>query len=124
MANEQLRAAGAETSKSVAGWTRRIWWPAGTVVAVGLAGLLLLHVVNGKHGITVWQQKRAEDLQLRKEIGDLEQENARLHNRIEHLKSDPEAIGHEARQTLHYAKPNEVIVKLPPEPKAEPQPGK
>ena len=59
----------------------------------------------------MWQQKRVEDRQLRKEIDDLQQENARLRERIERLKSNPDAIGQVARDKLHYAKPNEVIVK-------------
>ena len=100
-------------------WARRVWRPAGTVVTVGLALLLTWHVVNGKHGLSVWQQKRAEDQQLQREIKDLEQENAHLRNHIERLKSDPDAIEHEAREKLHYAKPGEVIYTLPAQPPAQ-----
>jgi cell division protein FtsB len=100
-------------------WTLHAWRPAGTVVAVGLALLLTWHVVNGKHGLSVWQQKRAEDLQLQREIKDLEQENAHLRNHIERLKSDPDAIEHEAREKLHYAKPGEVIYTLPAQPQTQ-----
>jgi cell division protein FtsB len=103
-------------------WASRGWRPAGTVVAVGLALLLTWHVVSGKHGLSVWQQKRVEDRQLRKEIEELEQENGRLRTRIERLKSDPDAIEREARDKLHYAKPGEVIYALPPEPKSHAQP--
>jgi cell division protein FtsB len=103
-------------------WSLRIWRPAGTIVAVGLALMLGWHVVNGKHGLSVWQQKRVEDRQLRKEITDLEQENARLRARVEKLKTDPDAIEHEAREKLHYAKPGEVIYALPPDPPAQSQP--
>jgi cell division protein FtsB len=103
-------------------WTLRVWRPAGTVVAVGLALLLTWHVINGENGLTVWHKKRAEDQQLRREIQDLERENARLRDRIEHLKSDPEAIEHEAREKLHYAKPGEVIYALPAEPQTQAQP--
>src|ERR1039457_2642153 len=81
-------------------WALHAWRPAGTVVAVGLALLLTWHVVNGKHGLSVWQQKRSEDQQLQKEIQDLEQENAHLRNHIERLKSDPDAIEHEAQDRL------------------------
>jgi cell division protein FtsB len=91
---------------------QRAWRPAGTVLAVGLALLLTWHVINGKHGLSVWQQNRAEDRQLQMEIKDLEQENARLRDHIERLKSDPEAIEREAREKLHYAKPGEVIYTL------------
>ena len=101
-------------------WMLRVWRPAGTVVAVGLALLLTWHVINGKHGLQVWQQKRAEDRQLQREIKDLEQENARLRERIERLKSDPDAIEREAREKLHYAKPGEVIYTLPAQTQAQP----
>ena len=94
-------------------WAARMWRTAGTVVAVGLAMLLTWHVINGKHGLQVWHQKRGEDQQLRKEIDELQQENARLKDHIEKLKSDPDAIEHEAREKLHYAKPGEVIYTLP-----------
>ena len=100
-------------------WALRVWRPAGSAVAVGLALLLTWHVINGKHGLSVWQQKRVEDKQLRKEIESLEQENARLRDRVEHLKSDPNAIEREAREKLHYAKPGEVIYTLPRDPQAQ-----
>jgi cell division protein FtsB len=103
-------------------WTQRAWRPAGTVVAVGLALLLTWHVINGKHGLSVWQQKRAEDRQLQMEIKDLEHENARLRDHIEWLKYDPEAIEREAREKLHYARPGEVIYALPAEAKTPSQP--
>lgn len=108
--------AGAESEpvpKRALDWTLRVWRPAGTAVAVALAMLLTWHVINGKHGLQVWHQKRAEDQQLRKEIDELQQENARLRDHIERLKSDPDAIEHEAREKLHYAKPGEVIYTLP-----------
>lgn len=94
-------------------WSQHKWRPAGTLLAVGLAGLLMWHVVNGKDGLSVWQQKRSEDRALQKEIQDLQQENQQLQQRIGHLQSDPDAIEHEAREKLHYAKPGEVIYALP-----------
>ena len=102
-------------------WTLRVWRPAATVMAVVLAALLLWHVVSGKDGLSVWQQKRAEDRQLQKQIDRLQQENARLREHVEQLKTNPDAIGQEARDKLHYAKPNEVIVALPPDPPAQAQ---
>jgi cell division protein FtsB len=107
--------------KQVLEWTKRAWRPAGTVVAVALAALLMWHVINGKHGLSVWQQKRAEDRELQKEIKDVQQENAQLRQQIDRLKSDPDAIEHEAREKLHYAKPGEVIYTLPAQPQPAPQ---
>lgn len=108
--------------RRIADWAKRVWRPSATVVAVGLALLLGWHVVNGKHGLSVWQQKRIEDRQLRKEIDELQQENARLKSHVERLTTDPEAIAHEARETLRYVKDNEVIVPLPEKPKIQAQP--
>jgi cell division protein FtsB len=103
-------------------FAQRAWRPTGTGVIVCLAMLLMGHVVNGKNGLTVWRQKRIDDRQLQKEINQLQQENAQLRQHVEQLKSDPDAIEHEAREKLHYAKPNEVIVTLPPQPKDQSQP--
>jgi cell division protein FtsB len=99
-----------------ADWVQRIWRPAGTAVAVVLALMLTWHVIHGKHGLSVWQHERAEDKLLQKQIQELEQENAAMKDRIEHLKSDPDAIEREAREKLHYAKPGEVIYALPDAP--------
>ena len=60
------------------GWAARAGGPAGSILAVALALLVTWHVISGRHGLSVWQQKRVEDKQLRKEIDSLEQENARL----------------------------------------------
>ena len=110
-------------SKRAIEFAQRAWRPAGTVVAVGLALLMMIHVVNGKNGLTVWRQKSAEDKQLQKEIEQLQQENERLKSQVDELKSDPDAIEHEAREKLHYAKPNEVIVALPAQTADQAQPG-
>jgi cell division protein FtsB len=103
------------------GWTQRLWRPAGTGVAVVLALLVTWHVVYGKHGLSVWQQKRVEDRALQQEIKDLQQENAQMRQKIEQLNSNPDAIEREAREKLHYAKPGEVIVTLRDQSQAQTQ---
>ena len=99
-----------------AGLFRRAWRQAGTAVAVVLAALLMWHVINGKHGLSVWHQNHTQDRELQKQINDVQQENAQLRKQIDRLKSDPDAIEHEAREKLHYAKPGEVIYTLPETP--------
>jgi cell division protein FtsB len=119
MPNKNIHTDSAPIPRRALDWTMRVWRTAGTVLAVCLALLLTWHVVNGKNGLTVWHKKRAEDQQLRREIDSLEKENARLRDRIDHLKNDPEAIEHEARERLHYARPGDVIVALPDQPKPQ-----
>ena len=115
-------AAPAPLSLRLVAFAQRAWRPAGTGIAVLLALLLMGHVVNGKNGLTVWRQKRAEDKQLQLEIQQLQQENQQLQQHVDELKSDPDAIEHEAREKLHYAKPNEVIVALPAQTGEQAQP--
>ena len=93
--------------------TRRAWRQGGTVVAVALAAMLMWHVINGKHGLSVWHQNHTQDHDLQRQINQIRQENAQLRKQIDRLKSDPDAIEHEAREKLHYAKPGEVIYSLP-----------
>lgn len=94
-------------------WAERIWRPAGTLLAVLLALLVTWHVIHGKDGLSAWQKKRAQEHQYQQEIEKLQKENTELRDRIQHLQSDPDAIQHEAREDLHYAKPGEVIYTLP-----------
>jgi cell division protein FtsB len=96
-------------------FVEHVWRPSASVLAVALAGLIVWHGIAGRNGLLVWQQKSVEDKQLQKEIDDLNQENARLRNRVQRLKTNPDAIGMVAHDKLHYAKSNEVIVNLPPE---------
>jgi len=102
-------------------FAQRVWRPFASVLAVALAVLIVWHGVVGRNGLLVWQQKRVEDQQLRKEIDSLNQENARLRNRVERLKTNPDAIGVVARDKLHYTKQNEVIVDLSNEQKTPAQ---
>ncbi len=99
-----------------------VWRPAGTIVAVALILLFGWGVVNGKHGLSAWQQQRVKDQELRHDIQDLQQENAHLREHVDRLKTDSNAIEHEAREQLHYAKPGEVIYTLPAEPQTQTQP--
>ncbi|MDR3793816.1 MAG: septum formation initiator family protein [Terracidiphilus sp.] len=115
MRDKRVQAGTNESAEAVEArpWTERVWRPAGTVVAVGLALLLTWHAVNGQHGLSVWHQMRSEDKNLQKEIQQLEEENQQLRKQNMQLENDPEAIRHQARETLHYAGQDEVIYTLP-----------
>ena len=83
-----------------------------TVTAIVIAVLLGYHATFGANGLTAYQQKRNQHQTLQKEILQLQQQNSRLQEHVQHLQSDPDAIEHEARVILRYAKPGEVIYAL------------
>ena len=85
----------------------------GSVAAIAFALLLGWHAVTGRNGLSSWQQKRADNKALALEVEQLTAENARLSQHVDRLRSDPGAIEHEARERLHYARPNEIIYALP-----------
>jgi cell division protein FtsB len=95
-----------------------------TVAAIAIAVLLGYHATFGANGLSAYQQKRHQHQVLQKEILELQQENSRLQDHVQHLQSDPDAIEHEARVILRYAKPGEVIYALNDKPKATTQPAK
>ena len=102
-------------------WLQQGWRPAGTVFAVALALAFAWSVFNGRHGLSTWYGQRNQERQLKNEIQQLQDENARIKQHVERLKNDPDAIEHEAREKLHYARPGEVIYSLPPDPKQSAQ---
>jgi cell division protein FtsB len=78
--------------------------------AVIVAALVFgYHAIFGGNGLSVYGQRRAEDKTVQKRIGELQKENAQLEQQVKALKTDPDAIEHEARERLHYARPGEVI---------------
>lgn len=110
---------GIETNKQAGGPPKAIVAGAGFVyrmrrrIATGavVAAALFFgyHAFFGVNGVNMYAQKRAEGRVLAKHIADLQQQNTRLQQQVTELKTDPDAIEHEARERLHYAKPGEVI---------------
>src|SRR5215475_10034259 len=86
-----------------------------TIAVILLAASLFVHVTFGANGMVVYKQKRAEYQQLRKQIGQVQQENDRYTQQIKGLKTDQTAIEKEAREQLGYAKPGEYVY-VPPAP--------
>jgi cell division protein FtsB len=91
-----------------------------TIAAIIVAGLLGYHAIFGANGISAYQQKRHQHQLLETEIDRLQRENKRLQEHVQRLQSDPDAIEHEARVILRYAKPGEVIYAINGKPLATP----
>jgi cell division protein FtsB len=88
---------------------RRVATIAAAVLTIGLG----YHVVFGRNGLIVYQQKKMDARTLDGELHTLQQENDRLKVHVDQLQSDPDAIEHQAREELHYTRPGEVIYTLP-----------
>ena len=86
-----------------------------TIAVAVLAISLFVHVMFGANGMVVYKQKRAEYQSLRKQVGEVQQDNERYSQQIEGLKTDHTAIEKEAREQLGYAKPGEYVY-VPPAP--------
>ena len=69
----------------------------------------------GHNGLTAYEKKRQDAAQLQQQTQELERANTRLREHVERLQTDPGAIEHQARETLHYTRSGEVIYTLPPE---------
>ena len=86
-------------------WRRK----AGIVAMVLLTCALFYHVVFGANGWVVYQKKKAEYRQLQGQLEKLNQENAALQKDVKALKTDKAAIEREAREQLHYVRPDERV---------------
>jgi cell division protein FtsB len=89
------------------------------VATVGAAVLALglgYHVVFGRNGLLLYEQKRMDSKTLDGELRSLQRENEQLKSHVDRLQNDPDAIEHQAREDLHYTRAGEVIYTLPSAP--------
>lgn len=92
-------------------FSRRQWLATGCVAV--FAGWLFYHVMFGANGMMAYRQKVREYERLQQEVRQAQVENERLRQRVNSLKTDPQAIEKEAREQLKYAKPGELIYVYP-----------
>jgi cell division protein FtsB len=109
-----------ERTRPVWSWLALEWRRLGTVAAVLLIFIVVLHAMFGANGMVVYKQKRAEMQALQSEVGRLQKENSQYLDRIKALKSDPAAIEKEAREQLHYTRPKEFVYVTPDPPQKPP----
>ncbi len=86
-----------------------------TLAAALLAVAVGYHVVFGQNGLTAYRQKQETARELSEQVRVLAAENDALKGHVDRLASDPDAIERQAREELHYTRPGEVIVTLPPD---------
>ena len=76
---------------------------------------LAVHEIAGENGYLVRRQRRLQMQALDEEVQRLQEDNRRLTQKIQQLRSDPQTIEELAREKLRLARPGEVVVTLPPE---------
>lgn len=83
-----------------------------------VAGLVLLIIqdVFGTHGVLAMHHSEKQAAELHNQINQLDQENRKLQDRVERLKTDPGAIEKIAREQMGLARPGEMIFPLSPQP--------
>jgi cell division protein FtsB len=75
--------------------------------------LLLLQDIFGAHGLVAMHREKNKLNQVQSENQTLTQENQKLLQHIEKLKTDPEAIEKIARDRMGLARPGELIFRMP-----------
>jgi cell division protein FtsB len=89
-------------------WRRR----AATMSVAALALVMAYGVVFGHNGLTAFAHKRDETRSLQVQMQQLQKENDRLTEHVDHLQNDPGAIEFQAREDLHLTRPSEVIYRV------------
>lgn len=82
-------------------------------LAAALA-LLLVQDVFGTHGLLAMRRAQSEAASVHQEIDQINEENQRLQQNVQSLKSDPAAIEKIAREEMGLARPGEYIFKIAP----------
>ena len=91
-----------------------------------ILGLCLLaifvHDLFGEHGFLAMRQMQKEVDRLSVEIRRLNEDNKKLADEVQALKTDPKTIERIAREEMGLARPGEMIFKLPPRPAPQQNP--
>jgi cell division protein FtsB len=93
------------------------------ILALSLLAIFV-HDLFGEHGFLAMRRMQKELEKLDAEIHGLNDENQKLADQVQALKSDPKAIERIAREEMGLARPGELIFKLPPKspPQQKPNP--
>jgi cell division protein FtsB len=94
-----------------------------TAAAGFLVCVVAYHVVFGADGLTAYEAKRHQSIQLAEQIESLKLENAQLADHNTRLQNDKGAIEESIRTQLHFTKPDEVVLTVP-DVAAKPAPAK
>lgn len=78
--------------------------------------LLLLQDIFGTHGVLAMRRTQLQAKEVQREIDRLNEENRKLQDRVQHLKSDPATLEGIARDEMHLKRPGELVFPIPARP--------
>ncbi len=83
-------------------------------LGVALLATLFVHDLFGDRGYFAMKRTQRQAEKLSQEIQKIDAENRALAEQVKSLKTDPDLIERIARDEMGYARPGELIFKLPP----------
>ena len=93
-----------------------------SVIGACLVGYFLYHTVEGERGWVAKVHLQNETASAEETLTKLKEEREALEHRVKLIRPeslDPDMLDEQARKTLNYSKPNEIII-LTPEEKKDP----
>jgi cell division protein FtsB len=75
--------------------------------------MLLLQDIFGTHGVLAMRRTQLQAKEVQQEIERLNEENRKLQDRVQHLKSDPATLEGIARDEMHLKRPGEFVFPIP-----------
>ena len=88
------------------------------VMALGTL-FILVNEIFGPNGYMTLRHEKKEYTHLKQQVQTLSEQNQQLEQKINALKTNPEAVEKQARDQLYLAKPGEIIYMLPDRPEGQ-----
>ncbi|MFA5041358.1 MAG: septum formation initiator family protein [Bdellovibrionales bacterium] len=99
---------------------RRTWQMAVSAIGVCIVGYFLYHTVEGERGWVAKVHLQNETKEAEETLQKLREERESLERRVKLIRPesiDPDLLDEQARKSLNYSKPNEIIILTPEEKK-------
>jgi len=98
---------------------RRTWRVIASLVGACIVGYFIYHTVEGERGWVAKARMQKETTKAEEKLESLKEEREALERRVKLMRPervDPDLLEEEARKSLNYSKPNEIVILTPPEP--------
>jgi cell division protein FtsB len=97
---------------------RRTWQMIVSVIGACIVGYFLYHTIEGERGWVTQVRLQNETKAAEETLAKLQKEREALEHRVKLIRPeslDPDLLDEEARKTLNYSKPNEIVIITPPD---------